>query len=88
MIEPHIKEGTKGHAFPIVCISEGSHVDRAVFNFIAHVFYDRPCETTEEIDEVAEVQMTCNKEIMKLLKAMPTRDYKANPRKFRLTEQP
>ena len=71
-IEPLIKEGVKGHPGPIVTISEGSHIDRAVFNFVTHVLYDRPCETSEEIDEVWELMGKLSDEIQALLTAMPS----------------
>lgn len=85
MIRPYIKEGVKGHAMPIVLLSEGSHVDRAMFNCIAHILYDRPCETTEEIDEVWNQQMDSEKEIMKFLKSIK-KTVKAEKRHFKLVE--
>ena len=86
MIKPHIKEGIKGHAMPIVAISEGSKVDRAIFNCITHILHDRPCESTEEIDKVWEVQCDLEDQIMALLKAMPAVSGEGHPTEYRLVE--
>ena len=56
MLKPHIEDGVKGDAIPIALISE-SFVDRAVFNFIVHVRYNRELRTSEEINDIWENYM-------------------------------
>lgn len=85
MIQPHIREGVEGHAIPIVLLSEGSHVDRAMFNCLAHILYDRPCETAEEIDEVWSQQVDSEREILSLLKSVK-KPVGAEKRLFKLVE--
>lgn len=86
MIVPHIEKGVKGHAAPIVVVSEGSHVDRAMFNCITHILFDRPCESTAEIDEVWEIQCSCEDQIIALLGNMPKREYRTHPQRYELTK--
>jgi hypothetical protein len=85
MIRPHIKEGVAGKAVPICIISEGSHVDRAIFNCLVHIMYDRPLESSEEIDAVWEQQMASEAGIMKLLKSIK-KPVQENPGRYKLIE--
>ena len=85
MIRPYIIEGVKGRAAPVVMLSEGSHVDVAIFNCLSHIIYDRPCETTEEIDIVWSQQMVSNDEIMKFLESLDMK-VTTSEKRFRLGE--
>lgn len=88
MIRPYIKRDVKGPPGPIVVVSEGTHVDRAVFNFITHILYDRPCESTEEIEKVWSIMSKSDKQIGKLLGSMDVTVESLGDRKFTLIEMP
>ena len=66
LIEHYVAEDATGPARIIVPISEDL-IMRAVFNGVARHLYDRPLQTSDEIEEVWEFQKTYENDILEAL---------------------